>query len=69
MKRMKHPSWEEEGIMYVLVAYERGDEGMAGLILKPEELGARSIMIEDGKETGVDLLIEVKYVNNCIIYW
>lgn len=55
--------------MYVLVAYERGDEGMAGLILKPEELGARSIMIEDGKETGVDLLIEVKYVNNCIIYW
>ncbi len=46
-------------IMYLLVAYQRGDEAMVGMVLKPEELGARSMMIEEGKDTGIELSIEV----------
>ncbi len=62
---MEQRSYRKENgaIIYLLVAYEKDDEGMAGLVLKPEELGARSILIEEGKDTGIELLVEVgKYL-------
>ncbi len=45
---------------YVVSAYARGEEAMAGIVLKPGELGADSVIVEEGMDTGIGLTVKVR---------
>ena len=45
---------------YVVSAYAPGEEAMAGIVLKPGELGADSVIVEEGTDTGIGLTVKVR---------